>query len=156
MFLYTARISKKKILLAILCLVALVVGAFFLFTSPKEELPAPLTLDTSENRISYLEDMGWIVASEPLETLEFILPDPLTTPYLTYNELQSAQGFDLSPYAGKQVIRYTYSVTNHPTRSSGVQLNLYIHEHQPIAGDIICPGADGFQSSLVYPDSADK
>lgn len=42
-------------------------------------------------------------------------------PYLTYNELQDSQGFDLSACCGKQVARYTYTVTNYPGRPEGVQ-----------------------------------
>ena len=53
---------------------------------------------------------------------------------------------------GKQVSRYTYTVTNYPGRSQGVQANLYVCEGQPVAGDILCAGADGFQDTLVYPE----
>ena len=72
--------------------------------------------------------------------------------YLTYNELQDSQGFDLSACCGKQVARYTYTVTNYPGRPEGVQANLYVCEGQPVAGDILCAGADGFQDTLVYPE----
>jgi len=76
----------------------------------------------------------------------------LEEPYLTYNELQDSQGFDLSACCGKQVARYTYTVTNYPGRPEGVQANLYVCEGQPVAGDILCAGADGFQDTLVYPE----
>ena len=81
-----------------------------------------------------------------------LLPEKLEEPYLTYNELQDSQGFDLSACCGKQVARYTYTVTNYPGRPEGVQANLYVCEGQPVAGDILCAGADGFQDTLVYPE----
>lgn len=86
-----------------------------------------------------------------METLQFLLPEELSEPYLTYNQLQEEQGFDLSSCCGKQVSRYTYTVTNYPGRAEGVQANLYICEEAPVAGDILCPGADGFQDTLVFP-----
>ena len=89
-----------------------------------------------------------------METLQFLLPAELEEPYLTYNELQSAQGFDLSACCGKQVSRYTYTVTNYPGRAEGVQANLYVCQGRPVAGDILCAGADGFQDTLVYPETA--
>lgn len=156
MFLYTTRFRKRPFILCAL-LLALAVGGLFLWTS---STPDPVTtvdtvLDSNQARIDFLSELGWQVNSEPLETLQFLLPNPLTLAYLTYNELQLAQGYDLTPYAGQAVTRYTYQVENYPNRTSGVQLNLYLHQNIPIAGDVICPGADGFQASLVFPISND-
>ena len=85
-----------------------------------------------------------------------LLPETLAEPYLTYNELQKAQGFDLTDCRGKQVSRYTYTVTNYPDRAEGVQANLYLCEDLPVAGDICCPGADGFQEALIRSASGEK
>ena len=113
-------------------------------------------LADNEARVSYLQSMGWEVEPEPVETLQFLLPEKLEEPYLTYNELQDSQGFDLSTACGKQVSRFTYTVTNYPNRPEGVQLNLYVCEEQPVAGDVLCAGADGFQDTLVYPETEAK
>ncbi len=154
MFMYTAKVSKKKLLFFLLLLGIFSAIVFFVTReSAPVNAPQPLHLSTNEERLIYLEDLGWQVSPQPVETLDFTLPSPLTDPYLIYNELQNAQGFDLSMVAGQQVTRYTYSVTNHPLRETGVQLNLYVHDFVPVAGDIICPGVDGFQSSLVYPEA---
>lgn len=51
--------------------------------------------------------------------------------------------------------RYTYTVTNYPQRPDGVQLNLYICEDLPVAGDVVCTGTDGFQDTLVFPQQTD-
>lgn len=152
MFLYTARFHKKPII-ALLLVFTMVIGGLFLWqhNAPTVQQAPALCLDTNEARLSFLSDLGWQVTEEPLETLQFLLPNPLTLAYLTYNELQLAQGYDLTPYAGAAVTRYTYLVENYPDRTNGIQLNLYLYENTPIAGDIICPGADGFQASLVFP-----
>lgn len=152
MFLYTARFHKKTTLALILAVIISVGGLLIWNAHTSNSVQTPtLCLDTNEARLSFLTDLGWQVTEEPLETLQFLLPNPLTLAYLTYNELQLAQGYDLTPYAGAAVTRYTYSVENYPDRTSGVQLNLYLYEDTPIAGDIICPGAEGFQASLVFP-----
>ena len=83
--------------------------------------------------------------------IQFLLPPQLKGDYVAYNALQRTQGFDLEQCCGKQVTRYTYTVTNYPQRPEGVQLNLYICEDLPVAGDVVCTGADGFQDTLIYP-----
>ena len=153
MLIFTTRFSKKKAVL-IVVLLGLVIAAAILFLGRRsaEEAPAPQLL-TNEDRVSYLQSMGWEVSPEPLETLQFLLPDHLAEPYLSYNELQKAQNSDLAPCCGKQLSRFTYAVGNYPGRAEGVQLNLYVCEDQPVAGDIFCAGANGFQDTLVYPES---
>ena len=102
-------------------------------------------------RITYLRELGWEVDEEPIESMELALPEELTGSYAAYNELQLAQGFDLRDYLGKSVSRWTYQVRNYPDRPEDVQLNLYLCEDRPIAGDIIAGGEGGFQGTLRYP-----
>ena len=154
MLIWTTRFSRKKAGIGLLILVlaiaaALVLGKTAPGTDPEEQ---PL-LATNEDRVAYLESLGWTVDPEPVETLQFLLPETLEEPYLSYNQLQLAQGFDLEQYTGKQVTRYTYTVTNDPRCAEGVQANLYICEEVPVAGDILCSGANGYQDTLVFPDT---
>lgn len=156
MLIWTARISKKTKAVVAVILAGILVAAVILLAgrSHAGRDAAAWQLDSNADRVAYLESMGWQVEAEPVETLQFLLPEKLEEPYLTYNELQDAQGFDLSVCCGKQVARYTYTVTNYPGRADGVQANLYVCEGQPVAGDILCAGADGFQDPLVYPGEA--
>ena len=80
MLIFTTRFSKKKAVL-IVVLLGLVIAAAILFLGrrPAEEAPAPQLL-TNEDRVSYLQSMGWEVSPEPLETLQFLLPDHLAEP----------------------------------------------------------------------------
>ena len=153
MVIWTARFSKKAKAVLLLIVLALAAAAVFLLLGRGGGEPAPaIILAANEDRVAYLQSLGWEVEPEPLETLQFLLPDPLAEPYLTYNALQKEQGFDLSACCGKQVARYTYAVTNSPGRPDGVQLNLYVCEDLPVAGDVCCPGADGFQTTLEFPE----
>ncbi len=47
--------------------------------------------------------LGWEIDPEPLTTLQFLLPPKLSGDYITYNDLQKSQGFDLETCCGKQV-----------------------------------------------------
>ena len=153
MLIWTARISKRaKAALAVILAGVLLAAVLLLMGRSDDGQAAQWQLTTNEDRVAYLESLGWQVEPEPVETLQFLLPEKLEEPYLTYNELQDSQGFDLSACCGKQVARYTYTVTNYPGRPEGVQANLYVCEGQPVAGDILCAGADGFQDTLVYPE----
>ena len=154
MLICTARFSKRKALTALLVLAVAAVMLILLFGGRRDKETAPdlPRTATNEERVAYLRSFGWEVEPEPLETLQFLLPEEMTEPYLAYNKLQLTQGFDLNNCRGKQVSRYTYAVTNYPGRPLGVQANLYVCEELPAAGDILCPGADGFQSALAFPE----
>lgn len=153
MWIWTAKFSRKRAAGAVIFM-GVVMAALILLMGRAEEEEAPLplpVLSSNVQRVAYLRSLGWEVEEEPIETLQFLLPETLEEPYLSYNELQLPQGFDLSACCGKQIARYTYAVTNHPSRAQGVQANLYLCEDTPAAGDIFCPGAQGFQTPLIAP-----
>lgn len=150
MFIWTAKFpALKTIAIAFGVIVAAIAFLTLRVKSPSGADSVPLMLATNAERVAYLRGLGWEVKEEPIETFEFQLPDALEEPYLSYNALQLPQGFDLGPHCGQTVSRYTYAVTNHPDRETGVQANLYLCDGVPIAGDIFCPGANGFQEALI-------
>ena len=154
MLIWTARLSRKKAAFAVI-LGGLLIGALILFLGRPvaEDTEKAGKLLTNEDRIAYLRSYGWGGEAEPVETLQFLLPAELEEPYLSYNVLQRSQGFDLTQSCGKQVSRYTYTVTNYPGRSEGVQVNLYVCEDLPVAGDVCCPGVEGFRNPLTFPET---
>ena len=155
MMIQAIRLTRKKAAAAVIAAGA-VLAALILLLGQRGGEPAqaerPLLAD-NEARVAYLQDLGWELLPEPVTTLQFLLPPKLSGDYIAYNALQKSQGFDLEPCCGKQVTRYTYTVTNYPDRPEGVQLNLYLCEDLPVAGDVVCTGADGFQNPLAYPES---
>lgn len=155
MFVFTAKFSRRNALLTAFLILALAAAAalvLHLLSGMLRSEEAALRLTTNEERVTYLQSWGWEVNSEPLETFQLLLPDKLPESYQAYNRLQQDQGFDLRSCCGKQLTRYTYAVTNYPNRPQGVQVNLYICEESPAAGDIIASGAGGFQAGLAYPE----
>ena len=153
MFIITKRLTKAKAVGAVLLLGLLLAGLILLTGAcHRSEPEQPPLLQTNADRIAYLAALGWQVAEEPLETLHLQLPEDLSREeHAAYLQLQLSQGFDLLPYAGQQVVRYTYAVENYPGRSDSVQLNLYCCDGTVIAGDVIAPGENGFQGPLTFP-----
>lgn len=153
MLIWTAKFSRKKAVAAVILMGVAMAALIVLMGRAPEESETPLPkLTTNEERIAYLQSLGWEVEPEPIETLQFLLPAELVEPYLSYNELQSSQGFDLERCCGKQVARYTYAVTNYPGQPEGVQANLYVCEETPAAGDVCSSGANGFQLPLIQAE----
>ena len=154
MMIQAVRLTRKKAALAVILAGALMMTLILLLgRSGAPEQPDTPMLNGNAERVAYLQELGWEVVEEPVTTLQFLLPPQLKGDYIAYNELQKSQGFDLETCCGKQVTRYTYTVTNYPHRPDGVQLNLYVCEAQPVAGDVVCTGVDGFQNTLVFPES---
>ncbi len=152
MFVLTTRLRKKRaILVGALVILLIAGGLLWRGLSRGTEATGETVLRDNEERITYLRELGWEVDEEPIESMELALPEELTGSYAAYNELQLAQGFDLRDYLGKSVSRWTYQVRNYPDRPEDVQLNLYLCEDRPIAGDIIAGGEGGFQGTLRYP-----
>ena len=110
-----------------------------------------ITAATNEERVAYLEALGWQVEPQPIETLDLQLPEKLEGEWDAYAKLQKGQGLPFSEFAGQAVKRYTYTVTNYPEIPQGVQANLYLWGDQIIGGDVIFTGQGGFQTDLAFP-----
>lgn len=152
MLIWTAKLSKKKLLLPVILLAAIILGVLLLRSRGGGTEDTAMQLLTNEARVEYLSSWGWTVEPEPLETLQFLLPETLEEPYVSYARLQAEQGLNFAACAGKQVARYTYAVTNYPERS-GVQVNLYLCDGYPVGGDVFCAGESGFQAGLTFPEA---
>ena len=81
------------------------------------------------------------------------MPENFDRVILGYNELQKRQGLDLSKYAKKKVIRYTYRVENH-TDEGEVLANLFIWRGRVIACDVSSADPEGFVEPLTLIDKS--
>ena len=86
-----------------------------------------------------------------MESVEFTLPAEFDRALAGYNELQRAEGLDLSRYAKKTVTRYTYTVKNYPDYEGTVYINLIIHRDRVVACDICSADPAGFVEGLHLP-----
>ena len=81
------------------------------------------------------------------------IPEEQTPVYSRYNDLQKSQGYDLSQYAGKTVMRYVYEVNNSPDAEQPVYATLLVYKNQIIGGDITNTAAKGAVQGLKKPSS---
>ena len=154
MFIVTAKVPKRRyFLLGALAVLAVLVAILALRGGKKEAADNELSLraETNEQRLAYLTSLGWEPDAEPIEALKLTLPEELVEPYRSYNEIQLKQGFDLTPYLGETLERYTYCINNYPGRPKGCQADLYVYDGTVVAGDIVCTGANGFIATLEFP-----
>ncbi len=146
------HITRRRMALMSLAL-GLVIGSALLlagcFGGDKET--EVITAATNEERVAYLEALGWQVEPQPIETLDLQLPEKLEGEWDAYAKLQKGQGLPFSEFAGQAVKRYTYTVTNYPEIPQGVQANLYLWGDQILGGDVIFTGQGGFQTDLAFP-----
>lgn len=151
MFIVTARVPKRRLMagaVAILCC-CLVIATALILTLGGEAVPTAAEtsgIRTNEDRIAYLNELGWHVLENPVLTEELVIPQTFDESYTDYLALQSGQGFDLTRYSGKRIKRYTYNVTNYPEGDVVVQAALLICRNKVIGGQI--QAADG---SFVLP-----
>lgn len=106
-------------------------------------------IKTNDDRIDFLEQFGWTVAEIAVDEQKVKIPETFDKIMLSYNEFQRQMGLDLAKYKGKEVMRYTYEVTNYPEYEGRVYANLIIYRNKVIGGDICSADAQGFLQGFV-------
>lgn len=158
MFIFTAKLNRKKIVLGAVAAVLLCGAAIVAVTALNARGAAALStgadpkgIKTNEDRLAYLESYGWTVEPQPAAVEELQIPDEFDETYTQYLELQASQGFDLSKYCGKRVKRYAYTISNYPTGEAGVQVGLLIYKNTVIGGEVLSSQMNGFIHGLSMP-----
>ncbi len=145
MMVMTAKVDFKKILLGLVAAVALIVALVMVFGNGNQDAAPTGATSVSSNdaRVQFLKDFGWDVTTSPKESSQVRIPDSTNEVFNRYNALQKSQGYDLSKFAGKSVMRYVYKVTNYPDATEPVYATLLVHKNQVIGGDITDTSAKG-------------
>jgi len=154
MFIFTAKLNKKKLLTGIIVILVLVIAAVLALTLTKGKTEArslDVLVRSNGQRVAYLEELGWQVESEPIDEQIITIPTRFDDVYGKYNELQISQGFDLTKYAGLEATRYTYLVTNYPDTDDKIVADIIVYRGRVIAGDVQSTAMDGFMNGLAYP-----
>lgn len=170
MFIVTAKLSMKKLLLGILAVALIIVLIIYLIPDREDPVASweggmnALTAEVSaaasgvksaDDRLGYIYSWGWEVDPEPEEERDAKIPNTFDSVYEKYNEIQKEQGLDLEKYKGKRVKVYTYKVKNHPTGEDGVRLTLILYKDKVVGGDVASQRLDGFMHGFKMPQSAD-
>lgn len=154
MLVMTAKVNKKKIAIILAAALVLIVGLILLFGGKEETQPTvSVNAGSNEGRIAFLESFGWKVAASPTESGQVRIPSKTSEVFERYNALQKSQGFDLSAYAGKTVMRYVYKVTNYPGATEPVYATLLVYKDQVIGGDITDTSAKGVVRGFRMPQA---
>ena len=140
----TAKVDIKKLLI-ILAAVAAGILALLLLTGGGEDTTqtAAPSLSGNDGRVQFLANLGWEVAASPVESTQVKIPEEPSEVFDRYNTLQKGQGYDLSQYGGRKVMRYVYKVTNYPGATAPVYATLLIYKNQVIGGDVTDTSPDG-------------
>ena len=170
MFIVTAKFTKKRLIALVILAGLFLCGLILLLSGGRDEdgrggdgqavlenpeakavsaRPSGNNIKTNEDRIAYLGAYGWEVSADPVEYQEVVIPSEFDDVLEHYNELQKQQGFDLSKYKGKRLMRYTYEIQNYPTGETGVQAVLFLYKNKVVGGDIHSLPLDGFMHGLA-------
>ncbi len=153
---FVVSFSSSKFVKVFVPFVAVVVLSIVIFSCfSKKEKSNHLQVgsefvSSSTEVVNYISSLGWEVSEEPDEIKEVVIPHEFNDVYLNYNEIQKAQGFDLTDYAGERVKMWTYTVTNYPGYEDKdcVKINILVYEGCVIGGDVCSVELDGFMYGL--------
>ena len=179
MFIYSAKMDKKKLATILACLgvVAIVLILVFakscggeaetgsmpsvsenpetveaLGSKATQKLLKKARIREAADAAELLTNLGWQVDPNPVETLDVVIPAEFSEVYKKYNELQLSQGFDLTKYAGQTATRWTMRVNGHPSGEEEVYATLLVINSRVVGGDVCAARVDGFMHGLL-PES---
>lgn len=142
---YTLRFNKRYAVFALIIIAIILTALVFTIGNTSD---GSNKIDTNEDRLAFIESLGYEVSNEPVSEKKVIIPTEFSKTYSDYNDLQIAQGYDLSKYKGVEVTIFTYKVKNYTDYNGEVLLELYINDGEVIGGDIHSAALDGFIHGL--------
>ncbi|MBQ5841148.1 MAG: DUF4830 domain-containing protein [Clostridia bacterium] len=148
MFVVSMKTTRLRLLVTVAAVVFLLVSMLVL--SDRQQAAAtgaPLAAGSDTARRAALEGLGYEIGPAEAQVREIAIPTEEDEAFATYNLLQLETGYDLSPYRGRRVKCWTYTVTNYPGEQA-VQANLYVYKDKIIGGDITSALQGGFSHGL--------
>lgn len=144
MMFMTAKVDLKKILIVLGIIAAVLMAVIWLFGGDGDDIAtAAPEVSTNDGRIQFLRSFGWEVTNSPVESSQVKIPKDASEVFERYNTLQKSQGYDLSNYAGKHVMRYVYKINNYPNAAGEVYATVLVYKNQIIGGDVTDSAAGG-------------
>lgn len=168
MFVCSVKSPRSKVIAVVLIILLLLLG--FIVCSqldggdpdstgttapelPHVETENPVSYDAADasERMSFIAQFGWQVDGEPAEVTEVLIPAEFDEVYQKYNEIQLAQGLDLTQFAGERVKRWSYTVTNYPgyEGTDVIRIDLLVCKGVVVGGDVCSLEEDGFMHGFV-------
>lgn len=152
----TAKVDLKKILMVIGGIALALVALIWLLGGSDDTVAetSAFTASNNDQRVKFLTDYGWDVTTSPVETSQVKIPEESSEAFQRYSLLQKSNGFDLSPYTGKKVMRYVYQINNYPGATEPVYATLLVYKNQIIGGDVTNTAANGKIQGFKMPEGA--
>lgn len=157
MFIYSVRAATLKFfgIIAITLVALIAVIAFVpVYAQGKDNVAVSANgegkeysydkVKSSSDAANFLSQFGWTVDGGNAQCVKVTIPSEFDKVFAAYNEMQRAQGLDLSKYKKKEVTRYTFVVTNYPNYSGTVYANVLVYKNKVIGGDICSADVEGF------------
>ena len=153
MMVMTAKVDMKKGLLILAAIAALVLSLILLLGEGDTAQTAAPAVSSNDGRVQFLKNLGWDVTTSPVESSQVKIPEETSEVFERYNALQKSQGYDLSKFAGKKVMRYVYKINNFPGATEPVYATLLVHKNEIIGGDVTNTAAKGQIRGFKMPES---
>lgn len=99
---------------------------------------------SSADAVKFLSQFGWTVDGGRAEAEKVTVPEEFDKVFAAYNEIQRAQGLDLSKLKRKELTRYTFEVTNYSNYEGKVYANVLVYRGRVVGGDICSADVSGF------------
>lgn len=155
MMVMTAKVDFKKVLIILGVVALLIIGVILLFGGGDDAAAtSAAAVSNNDARVKFLTDFGWDVTTSPAESSQVRIPENSSEVYDRYNQLQKSQGYDLTSYAGKNVMRYVYKINNYPGAIEPVYATLLVYKNQVIGGDVTDTAANGQVRGFKMPQTA--
>lgn len=136
MLVMTAKLNKKKAAIIFSAVVLAIAAIIMLLNGDNTSATVSGAVSDNDARVAFLKSFGWDVVTSPVESGQVKIPKESSQIFERYNSLQKSQGYDLSQYAGKTVMRYVYQVKNFPDATEPVYATILVYKNQIIGGDI--------------------
>lgn len=154
MFIYSIRASTIKFFMVIILSLAILAGIFVVNEFAADTSTAADAIDfsgikTESDRIKFISQFIPEISGDEVERVEFSIPENFDRVLRSYNEIQKAQGLDVTKYKNKKVVRYTYELPSYEDYKGTVYVNLILYRNTVIACDVSSADPDGFVKPLV-------
>lgn len=111
---------------------------------------------SADDAAGFLGQFGWVVDAGSAKTVTVTIPAEFDKVFAGYNEMQKAQGLDLTKYKKKEITRYTFTVTNYGEHEGEnytmpVYANVLVYRNRVIGGDICSADVSGFIHGFEKP-----
>ena len=154
MMVMTAKVDLKKTLTLVGILAGVILVIVLLFGNGSAVETSVAAVSGNDARVQFLKDLGWDVSASPVESGQVKIPTGTTEIFERYNALQKSQGYDLTDYAGKSVMRFVYRVNNYPGTTEPVYATLLVYKDRVIGGDVTDTSAKGHIRGLTPNNTA--